>query len=34
MRMQYVTYAELFQLLVVFIGIAGLFLQYLEHKKK
>ena len=34
MHMHFVTYAELFQLLLVLIGIAGLFLQYLEHKKK
>ena len=34
MRMQYVTYGDLFQLLLVIIGILGLFLQYLAHKKK
>jgi hypothetical protein len=34
MRMQYVTYSDLFEFALVIIGIVGLFLSTREHKKK
>ena len=34
MRMQYVTYSDLFQFALVIIGVVGLFLSTREHKKK
>ena len=34
MRMQYVTFSDLFQFALVIIGIVGLFLTSHEHKKK
>ena len=34
MRMQYVTYADLFSFAIVIIGIVGLFISILEHIKK